>query len=69
MARGVTRTLEEKLQPIDAKIADYQAKIISLQADRKKMIADDRATKIEKVLEVADEKGLSIDELIKKISS
>ena len=69
MARGVAKTIEEKLQPIDKKIGDLQQKISDLQAERKKIIEADRVAKLQKIMDIADEKGLSVDEVIAKISN
>ena len=68
MPRGVAKTLEEKLQPIETKIADYKSKISDLQDERKKIIEADRVAKLQKILDIADEKGLSVDDVIAKIS-
>lgn len=68
MARGVARPIEEKTREIDAKIEGLQAKINDLKAQKKELLDADRAAKLQKVLEVAEEKGLSVDDIIEKIS-
>ena len=69
MARGAAKTLEQKLQPIDTKIADLRAKIAGFENERKKLIEADRAAKLQKIIDIADEKGLSVEEVIEKISN
>jgi len=68
MAKGKARSVEERLAEIDSKIEGFQAKINDLKAQRKELLDADRQIKLQKVLEVAEEKGLSIDEILEKIS-
>jgi|GEM_PF-1388145 len=68
MARGVQKPVSEKIAEIDGKIEGFQVKINDLKAQKKDLLEADRAAKLSKVLEVAEEKGLSIDEIIEKIS-
>ena len=68
MARGVRRPIEDIISGIDEKINSYKAKIKDLESQKKDMLDADRQTKLMKVLEIADEKGMSVEDIISKIS-
>jgi len=79
MPRGVSKSIEERITEIDSKIADikvkqadsnakFKSKIDVLEAQKKELLDADRSAKLQKVLEVADEKGMSVDDILAKIS-
>ncbi|MDR2909342.1 MAG: hypothetical protein LBU86_05630 [Oscillospiraceae bacterium] len=68
MARGVARPVEQKIRDLDSKIEVYQAKIADLKLQKRDLMDADRAVKIQKVIDIADEKGLSVDDLLARIS-
>jgi len=79
MPRGVSKSIEERITEIDSKIADikvkqadsnakFKSKIDVLESQKKELLDADRSAKLQKVLEVADEKGMSVDDILAKIS-
>jgi len=68
MARGVKRSADEIIAGLDAKISNYQNKINDLKAQKKEALESDRTVKLQRVMEIADQRGLSVDEIIAKIS-
>lgn len=68
MARGVARSVEERIQEIDYKINGFQSKINDLKTLKKELLDAERNAKLQKVIEVAEEKGLSVDDIIDRIS-
>ena len=68
MARGMVRSLDERIAVINAKIGNFQTKINELKEQRKELLDADRAAKLGKVLKVAEEKGMSVEDIIAKIS-
>jgi len=79
MPRGVSKSIEERITEIDSKIADikvkqadsnakFKSKMDVLESQKKELLDADRSAKLQKVLEVADEKGMSVDDILAKIS-
>ena len=68
MARGVQKPISEKIAEIDGKIEGFQAKINDLKAQKKDLLDADRQAKLQTILEVAEEKGMSVDDILAKIS-
>lgn len=79
MARGAARSVQDRIMELESKITDlkvkqadsnakFKSKIDNLEAQKKELMDVDRAAKLQKVLDVADQKGLSVDDIIAKIS-
>ena len=68
MAKGQRKTLDQKLEAIDIKISDLKSKVKTMEEEKHKLIKADKAEKIEKIIQYAEQKSISIDEILKKIS-
>ena len=68
MPRGVARSLEQKLAPIEEKIAELKSKIKALEDDKRRIVDEDKTHKLQKLLTVVDEFGMSIEEAIEKLA-
>ncbi len=68
MARGAIKPVSEKIAEIDKKIEAAQAKLGDLKAQRKELLEAGQQEKLKRILEIADERGLSVDDVLAKLS-
>lgn len=64
MARGVKKTAAYQIAEIDAKIQKKQAEIKELQSRRKELESTHQAEVAAQIIEAANQKGISIDEVL-----
>lgn len=69
MARGVARSIEGRIGDIDAKIKKKQDEMKALQEKRNELVALKKNEQAAQVIQAADEKGLSLDDIIDMIKS
>lgn len=69
MARGVARSIEDRIGDIDAKIKKKQDELKALQEKRNELFALKKNDQAAQVIQAADEKGLSLDDIIDMIKS
>lgn len=69
MARGVKRSIDDLIGEVDAKIKKKQDEISALK-DRRKTLEDSRVSALAaRVVKTAEEKGITVDELLASIKS
>jgi len=64
MARGVKKTVAYQIAEIDAKIQKKQSEIKALQSQRKELESTHQAEVAAQIIQAANEKGLSIEEVL-----
>jgi len=67
MARGVKKTVAYQIAEIDAKIQKKQDDIKALQSQRKELESTHQAEIAAQIIQAANEKGMSIDEVLNLI--
>lgn len=67
MARGTRRTVEKQIDEISAKIKKKKDEIKALEAKRQELKDAHEAELAAKVVKLATEKGVSIEELVKAL--
>ena len=69
MARGVKKlSLEEQLAKVEADIAATEEQLKDFKSQKKEIEAAIKEEKLRKLLAIVEEKGLTIDQAIEKIS-
>ncbi|MDR2932788.1 MAG: hypothetical protein LBV27_06730 [Oscillospiraceae bacterium] len=69
MAKGVRRSIDDRIAEIDAKIFKKQEEISALKERRKELEMSRKTELAEKVVQLAEEKGISIDALFNSLKS
>lgn len=69
MARGVKRSISDRVAEIDEKIAKKQAEIDILKVKRRELTDLKKSEIAAKVVELSEQKGISLDELYAIIES
>jgi len=64
MARGVKKTASYQIAEIDAKIQKKQDEIKALQSQRKEMESTHQAEVAAQIIQAANQKGISIEEVL-----
>jgi Skp family chaperone for outer membrane proteins len=67
MPRGANRTVEVRIAEIDARIAKKENEIKELKAQRAELLDTRQAELAAKVVKLAAEKGVSIEDILKEI--
>jgi vacuolar-type H+-ATPase subunit I/STV1 len=67
MPRGAKRTVEVLIAEIDAKIAKKENELKALKVERAGLVDSQQAELAAKVVKLAAEKGVSIEDLLKQI--
>jgi len=67
MARGVKKTAAYQIAEIDAKIQKKQDDIKALQSQRKELESTHQAEIAAQIIQAANQKGMSIDEVLNLI--
>jgi len=67
MARGVKKTVAYQIAEIDAKIQKKQSEIKALQSQRKELESTHQAEVAAQIIQAANEKGLSVEEVLNLI--
>ena len=67
MARGVKKTAAYQIAEIDAKIQKKQGEIKTLQSQRKELESTHQAEIAAQIIQTANQKGISIDEVLNLI--
>ncbi len=67
MARGVRRSLDERITELNVKIEKATKTLNELVAERKELEAQKQAELLSQVEEAAKKKGISVAELLEKI--
>ena len=68
MPRGKKRSVQDQVAEIDSKIQTHKAAIKELEAQKKSLLDADRNKKLQVLLDLAEQKGLSVDQMIDKLS-
>lgn len=71
MPRGVKappKPIQEQIAEIDGKIEGFQAKISELKTAKKALQEAERKEALDKILDTMKEKGLSVEDAIKKLA-
>lgn len=69
MARGVRKTASFQIAEIDAKIQKKQDEIKALQSQRKELESTHQAEVAAQIIQAANQKGISVDEVLALINS
>ena len=64
MARGVSRSIEQRIEELDVKINKKSQEIADLKAQRKELEVQKQSDLLSRVHNLAAEKGISVDELL-----
>ena len=64
MARGVARSLDDRIRVLREKLAKKQAEVTELKSAIKELEAAKQAELLAKVIEVAAQKGVTVEELL-----
>lgn len=64
MARGVKKTASFQIAQIDAKIQKKQEEIKTLQSQRKELESTHQAEVAAQIIQAANQKGISIEEVL-----
>jgi len=64
MARGVKKTASYQIAEIDAKIQKKQDEIKALQSQRKELESTHQAEVAAQIIQAANQKGISIEEVL-----
>ena len=64
MARGVARSLDDRIRTLREKLAKKQAEVTELKSAIKELEAAKQAELLAKVIEVAAQKGVTVEELL-----
>ena len=67
MPRGVSKTYEQRIAEIDAKIAKAKQTLQDLKAQRKELEAQKQVELLSKIEEAAAQKGVSVEVLLESI--
>jgi len=67
MPRGVSKSYEQRLAEVDAKIAKTRQILQELKAQRKELEAQKQAALLSKVEEAAAKKGVSVEALLESV--
>jgi hypothetical protein len=67
MPRGVKRTTDQLIAALDEKILKKQAEISALKAQRKELTSAGQAELAAKFLQMVEEKGLTVEQLLSSI--
>jgi hypothetical protein len=67
MPRGANRTIEARIAEFDAKIVKKENELKALKAERAGLMNSQQAELAAKVVKLAAEKGVSIEDLLKQI--
>jgi len=67
MARGVKKTASYQIAEIDAKIQKKQDEIKALQSQRKELESTHQAEVAAQIIQAANQKGISIEEVLELI--
>lgn len=69
MPRGVKRTVAYQIAEVDSKIEKKQREIKELLTHRKELDSIHQAEVAAKIIQAANEKGISVDEVLNSINS
>ena len=64
MARGVRKGVESQIAEINAKIAKKKDEIKALELKRGEMVSSQQAEMAVKIMKIANEKGMTVEELL-----
>jgi len=67
MPRGVSKSYEQRLSEVDAKIAKVRQTLLDLKAQRKELESQKQAELLAKVEDAAAKKGVSVESLLESI--
>jgi cell division protein FtsL len=67
MPRGVKRTTDQMIAALDEKIQKKQGEISALKAQRKELTSASQADLATKLLQMAEEKGLTLEQLLQSL--
>lgn len=69
MARGVARSIDDRIADLNAKIQKKQDEIAALKEQRKELEEAKKSETAAKIAKLAEEKGIGLDELLNMVQS
>ncbi len=68
MARGVRGTIDDKIAKLNEKLAKKQAELDEIAHEIKELAAQKKAEQVQQVLKIAEDKGMSMDDILEAIN-